>query len=226
MTLACLPGVAMRQLVRPVMLLVALCACAPDSRTDAERRAEAARADSSAAGYEVGPAHASRSAVSLGADSASRQSHIATANGGSTLSAGRAPVTPAESSSVQRPDSATGSTVPVNSGSGTTGRGTPHSGGTPTSGRSGRDSGTASLPPLDSATEASFLAYDTTKKTLTFQLSAGDEIPSQVSFNAARRGSRSLIVPIGWRVTILFANRDPQLPHSATIVDVVGPIPE
>jgi hypothetical protein len=90
----------------------------------------------------------------------------------------------------------------------------------------GRDSATVSLPPLDSATEASFLTYDATKKTLTFQLSAGDEIPSLVSFNAARRGGRSLIVPIGWRVTILFANRDPQLPHSATIVDVVGPIPE
>jgi len=33
-------------------------------------------------------------------------------------------------------------------------------------------------------------------------------------------------VPLGWRVTIVFANRDPQLPHSATIVAVTGAIPE
>ena len=44
------------ELARPLMLLAVLAACTPNSRTAAERRAEAARADSSAAGYEVGTA--------------------------------------------------------------------------------------------------------------------------------------------------------------------------
>src|SRR5687768_9884537 len=50
-----LPGVVvMRQLARPLMLLAAILGCTPDTRTDAERLAAAARADSSAAGYDVG----------------------------------------------------------------------------------------------------------------------------------------------------------------------------
>ena len=61
---------------------------------------------------------------------------------------------------------------------------------------------------------------------MVFQLAAGDEIRELVSFNGAREGGRTLTVPHGWRVTIAFANRDPQLPHSATIVDVTGPVPE
>ncbi len=82
------------------------------------------------------------------------------------------------------------------------------------------------LPPLSPGVEATFLAYDSVRKTVTFQLDAGDEIPAQVSFNGVRRGARTLTVPLGWRVTIEFANLDPQLPHSATVIAAAGTIPE
>jgi hypothetical protein len=86
--------------------------------------------------------------------------------------------------------------------------------------------GAPSLPPLDPEVAATFLVVDTAKKVATFQLAAGNELTNQVSFNGARRGGRILIVPVGWRLVIEFANRDTELPHSATVVAAVEPIPE
>jgi hypothetical protein len=79
---------------------------------------------------------------------------------------------------------------------------------------------------MDPAVEATFLTFDSTKKTLVFQLAAGNELEDQVSFNGVRRGARSLVVPVGWRVLIEFTNRDAKLPHSAAIVAGFEPLPE
>lgn len=79
---------------------------------------------------------------------------------------------------------------------------------------------------MDPALEATFLTFDEVKKSATFQLAAGNELGSQVSFNGVRRGGRILTVPVGWRIGIEFTNRDAELPHSATIVAGFEPIPE
>jgi FtsP/CotA-like multicopper oxidase with cupredoxin domain len=71
-----------------------------------------------------------------------------------------------------------------------------------------------------------FLAFDSVKKTATFQLAAGNELDNQISLNGAQRGQRTLTVPVGWRVGIEFTNRDAELPHSATIVAGFESIPE
>ena len=79
---------------------------------------------------------------------------------------------------------------------------------------------------MDPALEATFLTFDTLKRIATFQLAAGTELLDQISFNGARRGARVLTVPVGWRLGIEFTNRDDELPHSATVVASIDPIPE
>jgi hypothetical protein len=78
--------------------------------------------------------------------------------------------------------------------------------------------GTTALPPLSPDRAKDFLAFDSVKKIATFQLAAGDELLDRVSFNGAMRGARVLTIPVGWQTRIMFVNRDPELPHSVTIV--------
>lgn len=208
---------------RSLLLLTLLAACVPGSPSDADHAAHAARADSSAAGYDVGPLVVASSRHT--ADSASKAATTA-GNPDPAERGGRSTGTP-----VPMPvDSAKRARTTVDSGTARviTGRGGSRSSTGPTlatGADSARRGGTA-LPPLDPALEPDFITYDTTRKSVTFQLAAGDEIPEQVSFNGAQRGGRTLTVPHGWRVTLAFANRDPQLPHSVTIVDVAGLVPE
>jgi hypothetical protein len=82
------------------------------------------------------------------------------------------------------------------------------------------------VPTLPPIREAAFLTYDTAHRSITFQLTSGDEIPDHVSFNGSVDGTRELIVPRGWAVTVNFTNRDPVLPHSATVVSASGAIGE
>ena len=213
----------MKHGARSLLLLVVLAACGPGSQTDAERAADEARADSSAAGYEVG-APSVTSVASQDVDSISRsggdssgagaRTGAGQGNGGtsalSTRDTTRHPATSIAAAGGGRAGSGGSSSTSVASG--------------PRGGR--RDSTMMAPAPLNPALEPDFLAYDTTRKTVVFQLAATDELREQVSFNGAMRGGRTLTVPHGWRVTIAFANRDPQLPHSATIVDVLEPVPE
>lgn len=216
----------MRQLVRPLTLLVALLGCAPDTRTPEERLEDDARADSSAAGYEVGVRVRADTADARGSNAASTRDDSAPVR---RPDGGAPPSTAGSGSTASHGDTAPRVSTAGGNGSASAG-GDParHSSATrtPRPDTSRRDAGSTPVRPLDPALEANFLVYDTTRKTATFQLAAGDEIPDQVSFNGARRGGRTLTVPLGWRVTIAFANRDPALPHSATIVDVAGPVPE
>ena len=207
----------MRQFAGFLVSFAVLTACSPSPKTSAERRAEAARADSSAAGYDVGPRPAGSSlahAPKVDSTSDSTKHGSATA---ATGAAGRgnvvvpqpiATVPRVATQPVQRP-----AVTVVDSARGQRGRG-------------GSRSGDPGLPPLDPAVEAMFLVFDTAKKAATFQLAAGNEIVNQVSFNGARRGGRILTVPVGWRLGIEFTNRDAELPHSATIVAGFEPIPE
>lgn len=210
---------------RPLILLVVVSACSPDTQTAAERAAAAARADSSAAGYEVGPATSvTTGALPLPPDSAPKPSATGPGHGvggqGVTGSPQPLPV-----DTVKTPVIAAGGGNVATSGGGRSGT-SGGRGSVSTTGRGARQDSGTTIPPLDPALEPNYIAYDTALKTVTFQLAAGDEIREQVSFNASQRGGRILTVPLGWRVTIAFVNRDPDLPHSATVVDVSGPIPE
>lgn len=211
------------KLVARSLIFLVFTGCAPDSLSESERLAEEARADSSAAGYDVGPP-ADRRRATAGAQSAGRPD--STARPGS--SAGdRA------TDSIARAQAASRDTAPLKAIVPAAGAGTARSPdstrtATPGTGRSGQlpPTGDRPLAPLSAAVEATYVAYDSVRKTVTFQLAAGDEIPEQVSFNGVRRGGRTLIIPLGWRVTIAFSNRDPQLPHSATIVALTDALPE
>ena len=211
---------------RPLILLAALIACRPSTQTPAERAAAAARADSSAAGYEVGPLSNSAARPQSIRDSVASTVASSGKTSGSEKSTTNAPHAP-QPDTVKQAGSTSGTgTVAVN-GQGSRGSGGSTGSGSPTGTSMGRDSGViAGTPPLDPALEPNYIAYDTARKTVTFQLAAGDEIREQVSFNGVQRGGRTFTVPLGWRVTIAFANRDPELPHSATIVDVSGSVPE
>ena len=207
---------------RPLVLLAALVACAPDSQSAADRAADEARADSSAAGYDVGALPAA-AVASRGADSlpkSGRDSSGPTAGSGSGQGSVSVPNPSAR-------DTAKNPAAHVASSGGRAGSGGPGTSGAATGPRGGRrDSSAVVHVPLNPALEPDFLVYDTLRKTLVFQLAATGELQEQVSFNGATRGGRTLTVPHGWRVTIAFANRDPQLPHSATIVDLIEPVPE
>ena len=203
----------MRQLARSSMLFVALVACTPNSQTAAERRAAAARADSSAAGYDVavieprGPAVDTTQAMRTpnATDSArpSGPGAVPPPPAGGVVPV--AVVTPPRTTTQQparRPPVATDT------------------------GTRSRDTVKRGLPPLDPALEAMFLTFDEGKKTATFQLAAGNELLDQVSFNGVTRGERVLTVPVGWRVGIEFSNRDTYLPHSALVTEMIDPVPE
>ena len=195
---------------RAILLIAALAACTPDTRTPAERRAAAARADSSAAGYDVGVAPTARSSTDSGrtpapggADSMTRDSSTRLPVSAVSTSQGAIPTPPR-------------TVVPPQ----TNPPGRPRVIAATDSGRTPNR-----LPPLDPAVEATFLKFDESKKTATFQLASGSEL-DQVSFNGVRRGERVLTIPLGWRLGIEFINRDADLPHSATVVPAVEPIPE
>ena len=199
---------------RATILIAAVAACAPDSRTLAERRAAAARADSSAAGYDVGMAPPVRPAADSGgtptagtADSARRDS---------SSKSPPVPATPGSQGRITVASTVASGPPPVNAS------------GRPRVVASADTGGRTShrLPPLDPAVEATFLKFDETKRSAMFQLASGNELEAQVSFNGARRGERVLTIPLGWRLGIEFINRDADLPHSATVIPGVEPVPE
>ena len=187
---------------------LAVAACTPDARTLAERRAADARADSSAAGYDVAMTPPSRPAGDSGR----------TPGAGVVDSAKRDSTTPAATPVTVAPQTTPRpSTPPVRSPVIAVVDTGVQRAGTPTASR---------LPPLDPAVEATFLRFDETTKTATFQLTSGNELEDQVSFNGVRRGGRVLTIPLGWRLAIEFTNRDADLPHSATVVPGIEPVPE
>lgn len=208
----------MRRTIQLATVLGILVGCAPDPRSEAERLADAARADSSAAGYDVGA-----SAHQSGGANGSR-------------GRGRARVIQTVPSTVTAAGNGMTSTQPVSpsgtNGDGSSGRGVAQPGAQPSpasalaSVTTRIDTSHGGVRPPAPIREADFLAYDSATKALTFQLSAGADSSGLVSFNGAVRGTRVLTVPRGWTVTISFVNRDSLLPHSAVVVEQGVGIPE
>jgi hypothetical protein len=71
-----------------------------------------------------------------------------------------------------------------------------------------------------------FLTYDMKTRTASLQLIAGyNGVNESLNYNGVTRGTRAVAIPLGWRVHITVANRDPDLQHSAIVVDEVLPPP-
>lgn len=80
----------------------------------------------------------------------------------------------------------------------------------------------ATQPQIDS----NWLTVDTVTKTATFQLTAGlTQLNSGLNFNGFNDGKLTLTVPVNWTVVIQFTNKDPNLPHSAEVIDTTKPMP-
>jgi uncharacterized cupredoxin-like copper-binding protein len=80
----------------------------------------------------------------------------------------------------------------------------------------------AQTPAIDSH----WLTVDTTAKVATFQLTAGlTQLNGGLNFNGFNDGKLTLTVPASWTVVIHFLNKDPNLTHSAEVVDTAKPMP-
>lgn len=193
---------------------VALSACAgPDAHDDAA----ALRADSSAAGYDVGAA----SNVPAGSE-ASRPGASATPPGGQQAADGP-PGVPARTDASTAPQPAGGQPV------------TP----TPPAGEPARPVAVTPVP-RDTARTAviarvrvnEYLEYEPVSRTayidiVATRVSAVDSTTisaDTLSFNGGRAGSHSVTVPLGWRIVGQFVNRDPMQPHSAIVIEEAYPL--
>ena len=81
---------------------------------------------------------------------------------------------------------------------------------------------TSTQPQIDS----NWLAVDSASKTATFQLTSGlTQLNGGLNFNGFNDGKLTRSVPTGWNVVIRFKNQDPNLTHSAEVVDTAKPMP-
>jgi hypothetical protein len=168
-----------------------------DSTTD--QQAEAARADSSAAGYAVG-ASTTQTAAPPGPVSTSvpvtRDTHVV-----ATAPIGTAPRdTGTHTASTHRQDSVR-KPVP--------------------------DSAKRPPLPIGIAHVNDFLSYDAQARIATLTLVAGyNGLNDALNYNGGARGSQGVLVPLGWTVHVSVTNRDPDLQHSAIVIRQVLPPPE
>jgi sulfocyanin len=82
--------------------------------------------------------------------------------------------------------------------------------------------GATTQPQID----CNWLTVDSTNKTATFQLTSGlTQLNGGLNFNGFNDGKLTLTVPAGWTVLIRFTNKDPNLPHSAEVIDTTKPMP-
>lgn len=167
--------------------------------------AEAARADSSAAGYAVGantpPSRvSSTTATTAPVPSGTRDTGAIVAAHASAVPRGSQPGPRASATRVD------------------------------TSGPR-RDSGVVQEPvtplPIGLARVNEFLSYDAQARTATLALVAGyNGLNDALNYNGGARGSQGVSVPLGWTVRVAVTNRDSDLQHSATVIRQVLPPPE
>lgn len=175
---------------------------------DAHDEAAALRADSSAAGYDVGPL------ASNPADTGTRTTAPRQASGAESDTARRdtARSVRADSASVPRP-----ATTPV--------RGPVETAVPP------RDTARPILIARVRVNE--YLEYNPATRTAYIDIVAtrADKVDSSsvagdtLSFNGSRTGRHSVTVPLGWNIVGQFVNRDPVLAHSAIVIEEVYPLP-
>lgn len=209
----------MNRLAIAAAILTAV-SCGPRG-TDAERRRDAARADSSAAGYAVAPLREAPAAPVPAPPAAAAPAAQAIAAPGP-----RAPVRP--------PDRRTGVTSPRDS----TGAPRPGAVARADSARSAalpppRPTAPSPLPaapepPIDTGPVQvdRFLWYDTSRKLARLRLVAAYTGANDgLNFNGGTAGDRTLVVPLGWRVNVTVANDDDALSHSALVARHEVPVP-
>ncbi|HEX8849140.1 MAG TPA: sulfocyanin-like copper-binding protein [Gemmatimonadaceae bacterium] len=71
-----------------------------------------------------------------------------------------------------------------------------------------------------------FLTYDASSRTASVQLIAGyNGVNGSLNYNGAIRGQRTVAIPVGWHVHVTVTNHDSDLQHSAIVVREVLPPP-
>lgn len=219
----------MKHVVAALVILAAACG-------EPQSAAEAARADSSAAGYAVGP-RPNRGTLAT-----------ATTNGGgaSTATTTLAPppdtTTPAakaSSSAATSASAATPKTADRKIGTDTTARSSgttsgaasrrdsvPNAG-TATTGASGRGADSSAAAAAAGPVRVNeFLTYDERSRIVSLQLVAGyNGLNGSLNYNGATKGNHGIYVPLGWRVHVAVTNHDSDLQHSAIVLEKVLPPP-
>ncbi|NUQ19455.1 MAG: hypothetical protein HOQ09_00670 [Gemmatimonadaceae bacterium] len=211
-----------RALVLTVILLAAGC------REGAEQSsAEAARADSSAAGYEVGPAPSATASIAdstgrIAAAGPPRAAHADSARAIARRDSARSDS--ARRDSVTRAlavrEKARHDSVARDSSRRVAER--------DSLARSNRRTQvTTTVPPTAGPVRVNeFLTYDAKTRTASLQLVAGyNGLNGSLNFNGAMRGSRTFVIPLGWHVHVTVSNHDSDLQHSAIVVREVLPPP-
>lgn len=202
------PGTAGTAGVVHSWIAVCLAAAVACGGPDAHDEAAALRADSSAAGYDVGPVAANP------ADTSARGATPRPAPGQEPDTAQRGPLRSgqADSSSATRP-----ATTPVR--------------GPVETAVQARDT---VRPILISRVRVNeYLEYDPATRTAYIDIVAtrADKVDSTsvagdtLSFNGSRTGGHAVTVPLGWNIVGQFVNRDPALAHSAIVIEEVYPLP-
>jgi sulfocyanin len=191
-----------------VVLLCGLLAigCNEGERT-MDRAAEAARADSSAAGYAVGGVPAQDTTSTSHPVRRDTSIVVATA----TVVAKRPPSEKHDSArTVEKRDSARAAFVADSID------------------RVAASRAVARPPlPVGVARVNEFLSYDAQARAVTIMLVAGyNGLNDALNYNGGARGSQGVSVPLGWTVHVALTNRDSDLQHSAIVVRQVLPPPE
>ena len=212
-----------------VTLVVVLAACRQNA-ADGEDAVAAARADSSAAGYNVGQ---SVDSTRPGRDT----SHVAIARTPNASAPGAGhPGVPITTGPASGAGALNGTLIaggvprgkPVDSVRDTVrvagGKTSPLPNGRDTTPRT--DSVKAAPLPSGPVRVNEFLTYDARSRTVSLQLVAGyNGLNGSLNYNGATNGSHGISVPLGWRIHVSVANRDSDLQHSAIVVREVLPPP-
>lgn len=181
--------------------------------------ADAARADSSAAGYAVGARAESSTIAAAGSrvrpavDTQPPATHVATitptvaAPSRETPASTSRPATPRDTVKASARPTATVPNVAM---------------------RPARGDSTAApvAVPEGPVRVNEFLTYDQRSRTVSLQIIAGyNGLNGSLNYNGATHGSHGLYVPTGWRIHVAVTNRDSDLQHSAIVLQKVLPPP-
>jgi hypothetical protein len=81
-------------------------------------------------------------------------------------------------------------------------------------------------PPAGPVRVNEFLTYDARTRTVSLQLIAGyNGLNGSLNYNGATHGSHGISIPLGWRIHVAVANHDSDLQHSAIVVRELLPPP-
>jgi len=190
--------------------------------------AEAARADSSAAGYVVAQHTENDGRARSLAQAAAPAPNDTTLSFPAGLVPPRAPGTgvgAAAAASAEAPRNTAPARVRADSGKAAQTSGKSAASGTVSS-RPNGDSAAESALPAGPVRVNEFLTYDRRSRTISLQLIAGyNGLNGSLNYNGATKGSHGIYVPTGWRIHIAVTNRDSDLQHSAIVLEKVLPPP-